>query len=450
MVFCILKFNQGFMHLEGLIESQSDGRFNQRFSVSDRRFDQWFSTSQFDKRSRYCISTKDFCISKTINNFYHDVKLDSKLGHANPSSERVKRAGYTVGSRYNFVEHLLPFTNQLLFHWACVLDALPLTAAQGRHCRPALGVKSGHGGLSRLSCVKPCVLAFKNMKMELRPTSTHPDPQPDPLQLLRFILRFTHYREKMDEMDDYSDLHLIEKFIEEGFEEDQADSDDDASAVAEVLHTPRVTIQAERTETFVSPGGTKYWIPYVSDDVKLSVGDGFPSSEAADIAYRKYADEAGFDVRQSNRKNKYDIVQTRYLLCSRQGFSEKKTMILWILMLQNGRTSCKACIKFRFRKEDRTFVVYKFEERHNHALYSNAEKRFSRGRRQLQYTDYLNMYNATGSSIGGSKAHNIQSALRGGVENVSTSVVDYKNASRDMIAFVGNKDAQMLINLMTR
>ncbi|KAJ9556444.1 hypothetical protein OSB04_011058 [Centaurea solstitialis] len=247
----------------------------------------------------------------------------------------------------------------------------------------------------------------------------------------------------MDHMDDYSDLHLIEEFIDEAFEDDESACDDDASAVAEVSHTPRLSNQPERSETFVSPGGTKYWIPYVSDDVKLSVGDGFPSSEAADIAYRKYADEAGFDVRQSNRKkNNYDIVQTRYLLCSRQGVSEKRTMILWIQMLQNGR-----CVTLILKE---LVARHKFEERHNHALYSHAEKRFSRGRRQLQYTDYRNIYNATGASIGGSKAHNIQSALRGGVENVSASIQDYKNASRDMIAFVGNNDAQMLINLMTR
>ncbi|KAJ9556340.1 LOW QUALITY PROTEIN: hypothetical protein OSB04_010954, partial [Centaurea solstitialis] len=263
---------------------------------------------------------------------------------------------------------------------------------------------------------------------------------------LRFILLVTHYREKMDHMDDCSNLHLIEEFINEAFEEDESTCDDDASAVVEVSHTPRLSIQPERTETFVSLGGTKYWIPYVSDDVKLSVGDGFPSSEAADIAYRKYEDEAGFNVRQSNRKkNKYGLVQTRYLLCSRQGVSEKKdhdTMDSNVTerKVRNSnfkRTGCKACIKFRFRKEDRSFVVYKFEERHNHVLYSNVDKRFSRGQRQLQYTDYHNIYNATRSSIGGSKAHNIQSALRGGVENVSASIQDYKNASRDMIAFIG-------------
>ncbi|KAJ9566058.1 hypothetical protein OSB04_002024 [Centaurea solstitialis] len=239
----------------------------------------------------------------------------------------------------------------------------------------------------------------------------------------------------MDHMDDYSDLHLIEEFIDEAFEDDESACEDDASAVAEVSHTPRLSNQPERSETFVSPGGTKYWIPYVSDDVKLSVGDGFPSSEAADIAYRKYADEAAVKVFQ--KKKDHDTMDSKV--------TEQK-----VRNSNFKRTGCKACIKFRFRKEDRTFVVYKFEERHNHALYSHAEKRFSRGRRQLQYTDYRNIYNATGASIGGSKAHNIQSALRGGVENVSASIQDYKNASRDMIAFVGNNDAQMLINLMTR
>ncbi|KAJ9565625.1 hypothetical protein OSB04_001591 [Centaurea solstitialis] len=217
--------------------------------------------------------------------------------------------------------------------------------------------------------------------------------------------------------------------------------------------------KGEECETFLSPGGTKYWVPNASENVQLAVGDTFGSIEEADSAYRRYADEVGFDVRQSNRKKNTDgFVQTRYLVCNRQGVVKK----LDYDTMGNGfgkkkgrnssykRTGCKACIKIRFRKEDRQHVVYKFEEGHNHSLYNNVEKRFSRGRRQLKYTDFRNIYNATGASIGGSKAHNIQAALKGGVENVGATVVDYKNASRGMIKYVGTKDAQMLIKLMMK
>ncbi|KAJ9565600.1 hypothetical protein OSB04_001566 [Centaurea solstitialis] len=167
----------------------------------------------------------------------------------------------------------------------------------------------------------------------------------------------------MDRNDEYSDIHLIEEFIEDE-EEDSYVSDDNGENVN--VNDGMITA-AEECETFLSPGGTKYWVPNVLENVKLAVGDTFGSIEEADTAYRRYADEVGFDVRQSNRKkNKDGFVQT------------------------------------------------------------------------------------SGASIGGSKAHNIQAALKGGVENVGATLVDYKNASRGMITYVGTKDAQMLINLMMK
>ncbi|KAJ9536130.1 hypothetical protein OSB04_un000693 [Centaurea solstitialis] len=210
----------------------------------------------------------------------------------------------------------------------------------------------------------------------------------------------------MDRNDEYSDIQVIEEFIEDE-EDDSYGTDDDAENVS--VNDGTITA-AEECETFLSPGGTKYWVPNASENVKLAVGDTFGSIEEANTAYRRYADELGFDF-------DYDTMGNGYGKKKGRNSSYK-------------RTGCKACIKIRFRKEDRQHVVYKFEERHNHSLYNNLEKWFSRGRRQLKYTDFKNIYNATGASIGGSKAHNIQAALKGGVENVGATVVDYKNASR--------------------
>jgi len=55
-------------------------------------------------------------------------------------------------------------------------------------------------------------------------------------------------------------------------------------------------------EMFVSPGGTKYWIPNVPDGFKVEVGMKFDSLEAAEGYYVRYAHCAGFDIRRSNRK----------------------------------------------------------------------------------------------------------------------------------------------------
>ena len=153
------------------------------------------------------------------------------------------------------------------------------------------------------------------------------------------------------------------------------------------------------------------------------------SVDEANSAYRKYTSEVGFHGKDGN-------VQTRYLFCSREGVPDKHAYDT--LGIRSGehkvrksnvkRTGCKACIKFRYRKQDGCYVVYKLEERHNHRLYDSVDKRFSRSRRQLKYTDYRNIYNSSGSSIGGARCHSIHTALKGGVEYVGATSVEYKNA----------------------
>jgi len=52
----------------------------------------------------------------------------------------------------------------------------------------------------------------------------------------------------------------------------------------------------------------------------------FDSLEAAKGYYVRYAECAGFDVRRSNRKtNKLGDVQTRFMVCSKEGVPPKKS-----------------------------------------------------------------------------------------------------------------------------
>ncbi|KAJ9556121.1 hypothetical protein OSB04_010735 [Centaurea solstitialis] len=212
-------------------------------------------------------------------------------------------------------------------------------------------------------------------------------------------------------------------------------------------------------EIIVSPSGKNYWVPHAPPHVKLAIGDDFASIDEADVAYRRYAEEVGFDVRQSTRKkNKDGNVQNHYLFCSREGVPVKhnfdslgsRSSVMKLRRSNVKRTGCKARVKFRYRKEDARYVIYKLEEKHNHKLYDSNDKRFARSRRQLKYTDYRNIYNAAGSSIGGSRCHSIQSAFKGGIEYIGATPSDYNNARRDMIAYVGIKDAQMIIDLLAK
>ena len=99
-------------------------------------------------------------------------------------------------------------------------------------------------------------------------------------------------------------------------------------------------------------------------------------------------------------------------------------------------------------KERNMFEVYSFVESHNHVLFDENEMSLSRARRGLSYEDYRNVYHASCTKVGISKAHRLRNAMKGGDGLSGGTVRDFQNIKRGMVTFVGNKDAQMLINTM--
>ncbi|KAJ9556431.1 hypothetical protein OSB04_011045 [Centaurea solstitialis] len=85
---------------------------------------------------------------------------------------------------------------------------------------------------------------------------------------------------------------------------------------------------------------------------------------------------------------------------------------------------------------------------HNHVLFDGNEMSLSRARRGLIYEDYRNVYHASCTKIGIAKSHRMKNALKGGNGISGGTVRDFQNVKRDMVTFIGNKDAQMLINTM--
>ncbi|XP_024974727.1 protein FAR1-RELATED SEQUENCE 5-like [Cynara cardunculus var. scolymus] len=165
--------------------------------------------------------------------------------------------------------------------------------------------------------------------------------------------------------------------------------------------------------------GSKYWFPSVDVKYKPKVGDSFESVESAEKMYRKYANEVGFDVRGRTIRN-----------------SNIK------------RSGCGACLKIHLVKEPNQYEVYKFVEQHNHILFNKEEMRFSRSKRQLHYADHKNVFHGSSSKVGVTKSHRFIKAVKGGVDSSGGTVRDHQNFKRDMTYFVGNKDAQMLLNVM--
>ena len=87
-------------------------------------------------------------------------------------------------------------------------------------------------------------------------------------------------------------------------------------------------------------------------------------------------------------------------------------------------------------------------EKHNHALCSKHEMSLSRAKCGLSYVNHRNIFFASTSKAGVAKSHRLRKAMKGGVGLGGSTVRDYHNFKRQAVNFVGNKDAQMLINTM--
>ncbi|XP_024962583.1 protein FAR1-RELATED SEQUENCE 5-like [Cynara cardunculus var. scolymus] len=204
--------------------------------------------------------------------------------------------------------------------------------------------------------------------------------------------------------------------------------------------------------------GSKCWFSNVDTKYKPKVGDGFETVESAEKMYQKYANEAGFDVRLSNKKkNKIGRITSRFYVCSKKGRPPSKYFDSLDVLPGDRRipntnikhSGCGACFKIHFVKERRQYEVYKFVEQHNHMLFNKKEMRFSRSKRQLHYTNHKNVFHGSSSKVGVTKSHRFRKAIMGGVDSSGGTVRDHQNFKRDMAYFVGNKDAQMLLNVMS-
>ncbi|XP_024974846.1 protein FAR1-RELATED SEQUENCE 5-like [Cynara cardunculus var. scolymus] len=203
--------------------------------------------------------------------------------------------------------------------------------------------------------------------------------------------------------------------------------------------------------------GSKCWFPNIDSKHKPKVGDGFETVESAEKMYQKYANEAGFDVRLSNKKiNKIGRITSRFYVCSKKGrppskYFDSLDVLPGDRRIRNSNVKCSgcgACFKIHYVKERRLYEVYKFIEQHNHMLFNKEEMRFSRSKRQLHYGDHKNVFHGSSSKVGVTKSHRFR-AITGDVDCSGGTVRDHQNCKRDMAYFVGNEEAQMLLNVMS-
>ncbi|XP_035836070.1 protein FAR1-RELATED SEQUENCE 5-like [Helianthus annuus] len=213
------------------------------------------------------------------------------------------------------------------------------------------------------------------------------------------------------------------------------------------------------SNVYETPNGTRYWTPIVPHGVKPVLKARFTTIEQAVAMYEEYAQLAGFGTcLGTSKKVKIgnEVITTRrYVLCSRAPVNKhkhKETNPDDIDSTSPSRrsnvkvTDCKACVKFRRIKKSTDYEIYGFVEEHNHGFTSPENLDLSLKRRKLDFSTQEFIAKCRNSNLGPTKSHKVHVAIKGGHHNVHGTVVDYKNCGRDIRDFIGDRDAQMIID----
>nr|GEW99230.1 hypothetical protein [Tanacetum cinerariifolium] len=149
-----------------------------------------------------------------------------------------------------------------------------------------------------------------------------------------------------------------------------------------------------------TPNGTPYWVPDVPEDEKPKKGLFFDSYSDAYETYLVYSQKVRFNIRKGGFKRKNDQKTHAYFQCNRAG-------------------------KPRRSKEVNTLNEVDGEDGENSA--SKKRKRHSPTR-----------------------AHRLKATLVGGYDKVRGTSTDYCNFKRCVNSFIGDRDAQMLVDKMCK
>lgn len=196
----------------------------------------------------------------------------------------------------------------------------------------------------------------------------------------------------------------------------------------------------------ISPGGSRYCVPICGDDnCKPFVDQLFQSLESGMNFYKEYGRLCGFDTRRSAEKKYADgTTVSKYVVCSREGFNEKKESVGAQRKTVSSRCGCNAKIILKI-VSGKIYRVSKFVEEHNHDVASKVGRQFLRVSREMSCTSRNFVFDAAKVNIGASKAYTLMKEMVGGYANVGATVRDYRNFSRDLKEYVGERDAQMII-----
>ncbi|KAJ9535718.1 LOW QUALITY PROTEIN: hypothetical protein OSB04_un001127 [Centaurea solstitialis] len=200
-----------------------------------------------------------------------------------------------------------------------------------------------------------------------------------------------------------------------------------------------------------SPNQSRTWMPDVGYVFKPIVGTRFGNLKDAFETYKKYSSAAGFDIRKSTqRKDRFGNVERKFFVCSKEGRKKGRSYnTLEGTSKKHKRrraefqSSCPACIKLHVVNEN-CYEVYKFVEEHNHCLVLPEDKHFLHSNRKMTNSQEYFTFGRKHWS-----GYNLVKEMTGSYDKVGATKTDFKNFSRDVSSFIGNKDAQMIVDKFT-
>ncbi|XP_071741266.1 protein FAR1-RELATED SEQUENCE 5-like [Rutidosis leptorrhynchoides] len=236
----------------------------------------------------------------------------------------------------------------------------------------------------------------------------------------------------------------------------------------------------------VSVDGVTHWLREVSSSYKPVIGTMFDSINSAYQFYQQYAQQGGSEIRKSTQKKKSvkrqrgvdesKIVTLKYFVCSRQGFKDIKNNSPSLDVNEsnkeqnntNGnvdvnvqannkqkqkrtrpsqRIGCLASFKLQL-VEGGKYELFKFVEQHNHCLVHPDYSLHLKTYRRLDNTMKTMLHNFLLAGIGPTAGHRILTKIFGGHDKVGATLVDCRNWKRDIIAYIGKADAQIMIDML--
>ncbi|XP_074380435.1 protein FAR1-RELATED SEQUENCE 5-like [Apium graveolens] len=203
------------------------------------------------------------------------------------------------------------------------------------------------------------------------------------------------------------------------------------------------------TDYIVSPGGMKYYLPsYVGDISVPFENQVFDNLNKGYYFYKEYARLSSFGVRKTAEKKDVDqTITLKHFVCSCEGFNdpydEKKALKKRRTVSQ--RCGCKAKMILKYMGNNKYFIKT-FDGLHNHPLASETRRQFLKANREMNISLRTICFDASKVNIGASKSFYFAKEMAGGYGNVGVNLRDFKNFSRDIKSFVGERDGQMIID----